>query len=84
MSSSAKIYEALEKIFCRVFLRDDIVLVPKLTALDVQGWDSFKQIEIILSVEEAFNIELSPKDLDGLHCVDNIVAVIQRLGKISE
>ena len=42
------IYRALTEIMHDVFLRDDIVLTPTLAAKDVAGWDSFKQIEIVI------------------------------------
>ena len=50
--SEAEIYAGLGEIFRDVFLSDDIQLRPELSAKDVPGWDSFKQIDIILAVEE--------------------------------
>ena len=52
MATEAEIYGDLTEIFHDVFMRDDIVLSPELTAKQVQGWDSFKQIEIVLASEE--------------------------------
>ena len=49
--SEAEIYAGLGEIFRDVFLSDDIQLRPELSAKDVPGWDSFKQIDIILAVE---------------------------------
>jgi acyl carrier protein len=37
-----EIYQALSTIFQDVFLRDDLVLTPALSAKDVEDWDSFK------------------------------------------
>ena len=52
MATEAEIYPALTTIFRDVFLRDDLALTPETSATDVQGWDSFKQIEIIMASEE--------------------------------
>jgi acyl carrier protein len=52
--SDAEIYAFLTETFHDVFMRDDIVLGPATTAKDVEGWDSFKQIEIVLATEERF------------------------------
>ena len=57
MSNDAKIYAELTEIFNDVFMKDDMVLTPELSAKDVQGWDSFKQIEIMDSVEEALSYQ---------------------------
>jgi acyl carrier protein len=35
------------------------VPTPELTADDVPGWNSFKQIEILLEVQERFHIQLT-------------------------
>lgn len=74
------IYAALESIFHDVFLRDDIKLTPHTTAKDIAGWDSFKQIDIILSVEAQYKTKFSTRELDSLHSVGDLVRVIA--GKI--
>ncbi len=70
------IYAALTEIFNDVFMRDDMRLTPALSARDVAGWDSFKQIEIIISVEERFGIKLNTREIDGLKNVGDLVSVI--------
>ena len=74
--SEAEIYAALSEIFQDVFLTDDIPLRPELSAKDVPGWDSFKQIDIILAVEEKYRIKLNTRELDSLHNVGDLVRVI--------
>ena len=76
MPTEPEIYAGLSEIFSEVFMRDDIELKPSLTAKDVQGWDSFKQIEIIIATEERFAVKMSTRDLDGLQCVGDLVRVI--------
>ena len=76
MPDEAAIYGALTEIFQDVFLRDDLVLKPELTAKDVQGWDSFKQIEIVMAIEEKFGIRMTTRELDGLQDVGDLVRVV--------
>jgi len=63
-------------IFHDVFMRDDIKLTPTMTAKDVEGWDSFKQIEIILAVEGRYHIKFNTRELDSLLSVGDLVRVI--------
>ncbi len=77
-ASQAAIYTALTEIFNDVFMTDDIQLTPALTARDVPGWDSFKQIEIIVSVEERFGIKLSTREIDALKGVGDLADIIAR------
>jgi acyl carrier protein len=76
MPSEAEIYDALTEIFRDVFMRDDITLSPDLSAKDVKGWDSFKQIEIIIATEQRFGIRMNTREIDGLQNVDNLVRVV--------
>ncbi|MDE1146489.1 MAG: acyl carrier protein [Azospirillaceae bacterium] len=74
------IYAALAPIFEEVFMRDDLVLMPDLSAKDVAGWDSFKQIEIIIAAEAEFGFKFHTRDLDSLRNVGDLVRVIREKG----
>ncbi len=76
MATEAEIYSALSEIFADVFLRDDIKLSPELTAKQVQGWDSFKQIEIIMASEEKWGIKFNTRELDSLRCVGDLAKLV--------
>ena len=76
MPSEVEIYQALTDIFHELFLRDDIVLAPEMTAKDVDGWDSYKQIEILLAVEEKYGIKFRTKELDGLANVGDLARTV--------
>ncbi len=76
MATEAEIYPALTTIFRDVFLRDDMVLTPELSAKDVEDWDSFKQIEIIMASEEQWKMRFSTRELDALHSVGDLVRTI--------
>jgi acyl carrier protein len=76
MPNESEVYTELTGIFHEVFLRDDIVLAPQMTAKDVDGWDSFKQIEILVSLEEKYGIKFRTKELDGLANVGDLVRTV--------
>ncbi len=78
MTDDAKIYAELTEIFNDVFMRDDMQLTPELSAKDVAGWDSFKQIEIMVSVEERFGIKLNTREIDALRNVGDLASVIAK------
>ncbi len=79
--SEDSFYPALAEIFRDVFMRD-IDLRPDLTAKDVPGWDSFKQIEIIVAIEEKYDIKFSSKDLDFLRNIRDLAQVLASKTKI--
>jgi acyl carrier protein len=75
--TEAEIYAEMTTIFHDVFSREDIVLRPDLTAADVEGWDSFRMIEIVMAAEEKFKIKFHTKDLDSLNNVGDLVRVVR-------
>ena len=74
--AEADIYPALTEIFQDVFMRDDMKLSPELTAKNVPGWDSFKQIEIIIAVEERYGIKFHTRELDNLNNVGDLARTV--------
>jgi len=71
-----EVYTTLSDIFRDVFMREDMQLKPELTAKDVPGWDSFKQIEIIIAIEEKYGIKFHTKELDSLSNVGDLARVV--------
>jgi acyl carrier protein len=76
LPNEAEIIGALTEIFRDVFTRDDMELTPALSAKDIAGWDSFKQIEIIIATEERFGIKMTTRELDSLRDVGDLVRVV--------
>lgn len=70
------IYGELTTILRDVLMQDDLVLSPELTARQVEGWDSFKTIEIILAVEAHFGIKVPSHQVDRLESVGDLAALI--------
>ena len=73
----AEIYEKLTAIF-RASLGDDtIVLKPETTSHDIPKWDSFRYVDIILSVEEAMNVRIRAREANKVQNIGEIVALIR-------
>jgi acyl carrier protein len=77
MVDEKQILTELTEILRDVFMRDDLVVSPATTADDVPGWDSFKQIEIILAVEGHYCIRLHTRDLDQLGSLGALVRAVK-------
>jgi acyl carrier protein len=72
-----QIYQRLTEIFQDVFDDDSIEVTPKLSADDVDGWDSLTHIRLILTIEKAFKIKFSTSEIVKLENVGDMVALIQ-------
>jgi acyl carrier protein len=75
--TEAEIYVQLTDIIRDVLMHDDLVLRPDLTATEVEGWDSFKMIEIVMALESHFGIKIKSQELDAIENVGDLVALIR-------
>ena len=69
-------YERLGEILRDQFDDDDIVARPGLTANDVDGWDSFAHIRLMLAVEKSFGVSFSASQISSLNDVGDLANLI--------
>jgi acyl carrier protein len=72
-----QIYKGLEAVFHDVFDDESIVLKPETSAADIDGWDSFNHVNIIVSAEQTFGVSFSTSEIETLKNVGDLVAVIR-------
>lgn len=75
------VYTFLRGTFYLIFKRD-VEITSETSAKDVEGWDSFAQISLIVSTEEHYGMEFNGDETDNLNTVGDFVAAI--LKKTSE
>ena len=69
--------DKLTAIFKEIFLDDSIVLTLATTANDIDGWDSFAHLNIIMAVENVFNLEISDEAVPSLRNIGDMIALIE-------
>ncbi|BCG47628.1 hypothetical protein GEOBRER4_n2466 [Citrifermentans bremense] len=70
--------ETLNGIFQMVFDDDDIRIERKMTANDIEGWDSLSHVNLITAVESKFKIRFTQKELLTLKNVGDLLDHIER------
>ena len=75
--NETEIYAKLTDIFHEMFANDDIVLTSETTANDIDGWDSFNHLSIIVAIETRFGVKIGTNEIESLSNVGALVAVIQ-------
>lgn len=66
----------LKPIFKTVF-QVQVEVNEKLTALDVEGWDSLNHLNLLASIEEEFFIKFTVKDIKSITTVGQLISAIQ-------
>jgi acyl carrier protein len=66
----------LNEIFCEVFDDDNIILVPEMTANDIENWDSLSHVNLIVAIETIIGVIFSQKDLRSFKNVGELLQCI--------
>lgn len=53
-----QVYEKLNKVFRDVFDDDSIIVTDSTTSEDIEDWDSFEHINLVVAVEEEFQFKI--------------------------
>ena len=70
------ILEQIGLVIADVFDDDELVVTEDTTAEDVDGWDSFAQMQIIAGVEETFDIHFTIEEVVGFKSVGDMVRAV--------
>lgn len=73
-----QIYAELTDVFRDVMDDETIVLRPDLTADDVEEWDSFNHINLIVATEQRFGIKFQTAELESMQNIGHLVDIIRR------
>ncbi len=67
---------------CIIEVASGIVGVPEARLTTGSPWTQlpspFDATELVMSVEEAFGIEIYDQEFDGMHCLDDLIKTVER------
>lgn len=77
-----EVYERLNNVFREIFDDDSIVLNDNTTSDDIEDWDSFEHINLVVAVEEEFSFKIPMGKVVTMKNVGEMVDIILELGKL--
>jgi acyl carrier protein len=77
VATEAEIYEGLTEVFHEVFGDDSLRLTPTLSAEQVPDWDSVRMLNLVLAIEQRFEVRLRSRDVDQLKNVGDMVRLLE-------
>ena len=75
------VYERLTAVFREVFDDDSIELRDETTSDDIEDWDSFEHINLVVAVETEFSFKIPMGKVITMKNVGEMVDIILSLGK---
>ncbi|AOH47359.1 acyl carrier protein [Selenomonas sp. oral taxon 920] len=76
-----EVYERLQNVFRDVFDDESIVLHDETTANDIEDWDSFEHINLVVSVQDEFSFKIPMGKVVTMKNVGEMVDLIMELGE---
>lgn len=74
----AVIWETCTRVFRNLFGDDQLVIGPETAANDIEGWDSLKHIQLLVTLEKAFGMRFNTGEMTGLANVGEMVELIAK------
>ncbi len=74
-------FERLTNVFREVFDDDTIEIGETTTADDIEDWDSFEHINLVVAVEEEFGFKIPMGKTVTMKNVGEMVDIILEMGK---
>jgi acyl carrier protein len=68
----------LRAVFRSLFDQPDLQLLPHMATGDLPGWDSFRNVEILMACEERWGIRFLSSEIDGLLTAGDLAACLAR------
>lgn len=76
-----EVYERLNSVFRDVFDDESIELHDETTSEDIEDWDSFEHINLVVAVEEEFSFKIPMGKVITMKNVGEMVDIILDMGK---
>ena len=76
--SREEILPKINEIFRDVLDDETLVIAGETTADDVEDWDSLAHINLVVAIEQEFNIKIALGELQSLKNVGDMVDLIQK------
>lgn len=70
--------EKIQPIFKDIFDDENLIVTEKTAAADVEDWDSFAQMQIVMGIEDMFGIKFSTDEVTEFKNVGDVVKAIER------
>ena len=72
------VLENIQSLLRDILDNEELVITEKTVAADVEGWDSFAQMQIIMGIEGTYGISFSTDEVTEFKNVGDIVVAVKK------
>ncbi len=75
------VFEELNCIFRNIFDDDDITLSDETSSADIEDWDSLEQINLVVAIQDKFNVKFNIDEVNAMKNVGEMVDfILEKIG----
>jgi acyl carrier protein len=71
-------FDRLEPIFKTAFDKSDLVITDQSTKNDIEEWDSLNHLNLVVEIEDAFQIKFSVDEIEEMNSVEKILSILNK------
>lgn len=68
----------VKEILARVFEIDILTISDNATQKDISKWDSLQHLNLIVEIEDVYDISIDPEDISEMLSIEKIIEVINK------
>ena len=77
-----EVLEKLTEIFRTNFDDDEIDLTDETSSSDIEDWDSLEQINLVVAIQDAFDVKFNIDEVNAMKNVGEMVGyIIEKMGE---
>ena len=65
------------EVFREIFDDPELEISNETNASDIEGWDSFNHITLIVELEDKFDIQFTTKEIGSMTCVGDLYEILK-------
>ncbi|MDY3428147.1 acyl carrier protein [Riemerella anatipestifer] len=73
--------EKIIEIMAEVFEMDENSFPQEISQETVENWDSLRHLNLIVEIEESFDVSFEPEEISEMITMDKILEMLQKQGK---
>lgn len=75
------VFEKLNEIFRNNFDDDEIELKDETSSADIDDWDSLEQINLVVAIQDSFNVKFNIDEVNAMKNVGEMVDfILEKMG----
>jgi len=74
---TTQFFATVQRIASNLFQVPAGQITPSSSPETIQAWDSVQQLNLVLALEQEFDIQFEPEELDQIHCIGDIAQLLE-------